>query len=188
MRFPSVSGLHRTLTETQRRLNLPQETFGGRIRYQFSHGIIGVSGYKNGFDHEIEKGTQPYQRYEFEGRQISVIGTDFRLVLGQATVFSEVARSSNGSFGAIAGSELSVLHGTDIAIAYRNYARDFQSVFGSGFGEQSSTQNETGFFTGLRQQFGSRFQLNAYIDFFRTHQPRFRNSRPTSGSDWLSKD
>jgi len=187
MRFPSASGLHRTLTETERRLNLRQETFGGRIRYQFSHGIVGVSGYRNSFDRDIEKGAQPYQLFDFEGRQISVLGTDLRLVLGPATIFSEVARSSNRSFGVITGAEFSVLQGTDIAMAYRNYAKDFHSVFGSGFGEQSTPQNETGFFTGVQQQFGSIFQVNAYIDFFRTHLPRFRNSRPTSGTDWLAR-
>lgn len=187
VRFPSASGLHRTLTERERRLNLRQETYGGRIRYQFSHGIVGASGYHNSFDRDIEKGTQPYQFFDFEGNQLSVLGTDLRLGIGPAIIFSEIARSSNGSFGGIAGSELSVLQGTDIAVAYRNYARDFQSVFGSGFGEQSSPQNETGFFTGLRQQFGSTFQINTYIDFFRTHGPRFRNNRPTTGSDWLAR-
>lgn len=187
VRFPSASGLHRTLTENERRLNLQQETFGGRVRYRFSHGIVGVSGYQNTFDRDIEKGSQPYQIFDFKGNRLSVLGTDLRLAIGPAVIFSELARSSNRSFGVIAGSELRVLQGTDIAIAYRNYARDFHSVFGSGFGEQSSPQNETGFFTGLRQQFGSRFQINTYIDFFRTHGPRFRNSRPTSGFDWLAR-
>ncbi len=32
---------------------------------------------------------------------------------------------------------------------------------------------------------GDALQFNAYIDFFRTHAPRFRNTRPTSGHDWL---
>ena len=185
LRFPTSSGLHRTANEMSRRLNLNQETYGGRLRYQFINGIIGVSGYQNIFNRAIERGTQPYQLFDFEGRNLSATGTDIRINAGYTTLFGEVARSSNGSFGGILGSEISMTGATDLAFAYRNYARDFQSVFGSGFGEQSGSQNESGFFSGIRQQIGNRLQLNAYIDFFRTHGPRFRNSRPTAGFDWL---
>lgn len=185
VRFPTSSGLHRTTNESNRRLNLDQETFGGRVRYQTAYAIIGVSGYHNLFNQTIEKGTQPYQLFGFEGRKLSAIGTDIRLNMGSATIFGEIARSANGSFGGITGTEISIMETTDLAIAYRNYAKDFQSIFGSGFGEQSSPQNEFGFFTGIRQQIGNKLQLNAFIDFFSTHGPRFRNTRPTSGFDWL---
>lgn len=185
VRFPTSSALHRTLSETDRRQNLQQETFGGRIRYQFAYGIIGASGYQQIYDRKIVKGTQPYQLIGFEGDRLSVAGADYRLTAGPAMLFGEVAWSSNDSFGFISGSELNLPSGTDLAVAYRNYAKDFQSTSGSGFGEQSSSQNETGFFTGIRQRLDDALQLNAYIDFFRTHAPRFRNSRPTSGHDWL---
>lgn len=185
VRFPTASALHRTLSETDRRLNLQQETYGGRIRYPFLYGIIGASGYHQRYDREIEKGTQPYQIFGFEGDRLSVIGTDYRLTAGPVMLFGEVAWSSNDRFGFIAGSEINMPSGTDFAVAYRNYAKDFRSPSGSGFGEQSSPKNEEGFFTGIRQQFGDAIQLNAYIDFFQTHVPRFRNTRPTSGHDWL---
>lgn len=187
VRFPTSSGFHRTINESNRRLNLDQETYGGRARYQTAYAIIGVSGYHNLFNQTIEKGAQPYQLFGYEGRKLSAVGTDIRLNVGTATIFGEIARSSNGSLGGITGTEISIIETTDIALAYRNYALDFQSIFGSGFGEQSSPQNETGFFTGIRQQIGSKLELNAFVDFFGTHGPRFRNTRPTSGFDWLAR-
>ena len=187
VRFPTSSGLHRTTNESNRRLNLNQETFGGRVRYQTAYAIIGVSGYHNLFNQTVIKGTQPYQLFGFEGRKLSALGTDVRLNMGSTTIFGEIARSSNGSFGGITGTEVSIMESTDLALAYRNYARDFQSIFGSGFGEQSSPQNEIGFFTGIRQQISNKLQLNAFVDFFSTHGPRFRNTRPTSGYDWLAR-
>ncbi|WP_340106569.1 ComEA family DNA-binding protein [Rhodohalobacter sp. 8-1] len=187
VRSPTASGLHRTLSENDRRLNLQQETFGGRIRYQFRHGIIGASGYHQQYDRKIEKGTQPYQLYGFEGDRFSVAGTDYRLTAGPAMIFGELAWSSNNSLGFITGSEVNLPSGTDLAVAYRNYEKDFQSASGSGFGEQSNPQNEEGFFTGIRQRFGEILEFNAYIDFFHTHVARFRNTRPTSGFDWLAR-
>lgn len=187
VRFPTQTALHRTLTERERRLNLGQETFGGRIRYQFGSGILGVSGYQNRFDRAVGKGTQPYQIHQFSGKQHSVTGADYRLTFGSAMLFGEVASSSNGGIGFISGSEINLAGGSNIAIAYRNYAQNFQSLFGSGFGEQSNPQNESGFFAGLHQAFGEKLQLNAYVDHFMIPGARFRNSRPTSGYDWLTR-
>lgn len=185
VRFPTSSALHRTESEMSRRLNLGQKTFGGRVRYQFRHGVIGISGVSNRFDQPVVKGSQPYQLYGFEGDRFSLLGTDFRVVLGPAVVFGEIARSDNDAFGAITGSEIRLFTGTDVALAYRNYAIDFHSMMGSGFGEQSRPQNEAGFYTGIQQQILGDLTLSAYFDFFRTHGARFRNTRPTSGTDWL---
>lgn len=187
VRFPTQTALHRTLTERERRLNLDQETFGGRIRYQFGSGILGISGYQNRFDRAVEQGVQPYQIHQFSGKEHTVAGADYRLTFGSAMLFGEVAGSSNGGVGFISGSEINLAGGSDIAIAYRNYAQNFQSLFGSGFGEQSNPQNESGFFAGFRQALGEKLQLNAYIDHFMIPGARFRNSRPTSGYDWLTR-
>ncbi|MGM0458700.1 MAG: ComEA family DNA-binding protein [Bacteroidota bacterium] len=187
VRMPSKSGLHRTESEISRRQNLGQRTVGGRIRYQFSRGIIGVSGYQNDFDRVIEKGSQPYQLHQFSGKRHSVIGADFRVIAGSVTLFGEAARSVNGSAGLIAGAELSPAAETDIALAYRNYAPDFQTLFGSGFGEQSGTQNEEGLYAGLAQALGTSFHFSAYFDLYTTKAASFGNSRPVSGTDWLTR-
>jgi len=187
VRAPSQTGLHRTVAERERRHNLGQETFGGRARAEFGRGIVGVSGYYNRFSRPVQPGNQPYQAHHFSGTENSAISFDGRVSAGSSLLFGEAARSQNGGLGLVAGSETRLRPGTDVALAYRNYSPDFQSIFGSGFGEQSGTQNEEGLYLGLRQAFGETLQLSSYIDHFRTKAARFRNTRPTSGFDWLAR-
>jgi len=187
VRFPSQTGFHRTLNERERRLNLGQATWGGRVRYQFNRGMAGISGFRNHFDRPIARGSQAYQLHQFQGQELTAYSFDFRFSAGPALIFGETARTDNGGLGLISGSELRLANGTDIALAYRNYSEEFQSIFGSGFGEQTSAQNEEGFYFGIQQSIGDRIQASSYLDHFRTHAARFRNNRPTTGYDWLGR-
>lgn len=187
VRFPSASGLHRTQNERARRYNLRQETVGGRIRYRFARGIAGITAYRNQFSRSVQRGTQPYQFHQFHGRDLSATGADLQLSAGPALLFTEAARTDNGGTGLITGSELDFNRQTTLSMAYRRYSADFQSIFGSGFGEQSRTQNEEGFYLGLDQSLGDKISFRGYYDIFRTFAPRFRNSRPTSGTDGLAR-
>jgi len=187
VRFPSQTGHHRTLNERERRLNLGQITWGGRVRYQFKRGMAGISGFRNYFDRPVARGIQAYQLHQFEGQELTAYSFDFRFTAGPALIFGEAARTDNGGIGILSGSELRLINGTDIAFAYRNYSDNFQSIFGSGFGEQSSTQNEEGFYFGIQQVVGEKIQIRTYLDHFRTHAARFRNTRPTTGYDWLAR-
>ncbi|CAN5421500.1 helix-hairpin-helix domain-containing protein [soil metagenome] len=187
VRFPTQTALHRTLNERDRRLNLGQETYGGRIRYQFNRGIVGASGFRNSFDRPVARGTQSYQIYQFEGQHLAAYSFDYRFSAGPVLLFGEGARTAKGGTGIISGTELRMMSGTDLAVAYRNYSADFQSIFGSGFGEQSSTQNEEGLYIGLQQSVGENILIRSYMDQFKTHSARFRNHRPTAGYDWLAR-
>lgn len=187
VRSPSQTALHRTRLERDRRLNLEQTTYGGRIRAGVGHSLFGISGYRNQYDRPIAEGTQPYQVHQFSGRTNSVFGLDYRILAGPALLFGEAARSASGGLALISGSELRLPSNTDLAITYRSYAADFQNPFGSSFSEQSAPQNETGIYLGLEQQIRKNVQLNAYIDHFRTKSAKFLNDRPTSGYDWLAR-
>ncbi|MFU8811858.1 MAG: ComEA family DNA-binding protein [Balneolaceae bacterium] len=187
VRFPTETALHRTLNERDRRLNLGQETYGGRIRYEFNRGFVGVTGFQNRFDRPIQAGSQPFQVFSFEGRSHRQFGADTRWVAGPALLFGEVSYTDNGGHGVVSGTTLNLGPGTDMTAVYRYYAKDFQSIFGAGFGEQSSNpQNEEGFYLGIRQRLGSQVQISAYMDHFRFPSARFRTRRPSSGHDWLA--
>ena len=185
VRFPTESAFHRTINERERRLNLGQETYGGRVRYEVRRGFIGVTGYRNHFDRPIAAGTQPSQIYNFSGQTLTAYGADYRLLAGPALLFGEVGHTDNGGYGVLSGATVDVGPSTDMAFAYRNYGRNFQSIFGAGFGEQSSNpQNEEGFYIGIRQGITNNVQVSAYFDHFRFPGPRFQTTRPSSGYDW----
>ncbi|MEX0845243.1 MAG: helix-hairpin-helix domain-containing protein [Balneolaceae bacterium] len=185
-RFPSSSGFHRTINEKERKNNIDQITAGGRIRIDTPIGLIGASGYYNSFSSYIAKGTSLSNRYDFEGSENSVLGVDYRGLIGNAFVFGEFARSENGGFGAVGGVETPIGDNTEMAISYRNYMRDFQSFLASGFGESSSApQNEEGFYIGLRHDLSEKITLSGYFDQYQFASPRFGTTQATGGFDML---
>jgi len=196
VRFPTRTGVHRTLNEMGRKDNLGQETFGGRIRWQWSGGFAGVSAMHNRFSRPVQRGTQPYQLYNFEGSTVTGYSADYRFIAGPVLLFGEAVYTVGGTaagsgtngeaYGVISGIEMDAGQSTTAVMAFRRYDARLQSLFGAGFGEQSGTpRNEEGFYIGIRHRLSSKILLNIYADRFRFHAPRFQTRQPTSGYDWL---
>lgn len=184
--FPTASGLHRTTNEINRRNNLGQLTYGGRVRVRFDLGYVGVTAFHNLFDRNIAAGVNPYQLGLFSGRERSGYAADFRLLLDRFQFFGETAYTDNGGVGSLIGVILRVDPRTNFAISYRNYDSHLQSLFGAAFGEQSGIpRNEIGFYVGLRHSLSSQLLIDGYIDLFRFPSPRFQTTQSTSGTDSL---
>lgn len=185
-RSPSQTGYHRTLNERERKNSLGQETYGGRILGWISKGYLGVSGYFNRFNKSIITGNQAYEVHNFEGTESGGASADYRLLFGPVQLFGEAAYSSNGGYGIVTGSELSIDASTTLSLSYRYYDPAFQSFYGSAFGEQSGTPgNEEGFYFGFAHSFSDALHFSTYFDLYRFPAARFRTRQPTSGYDWL---
>lgn len=188
VRFPSATGLHRTQAERERRNNTSLEMAGARLTYSGRYGMIGATGYRAVYSRYILPANALHNRYDFEGRYASAAGADYRLLLGSAALFGEAARSRNGGTGLVSGMQFAVDDRTRIALIYRNYSRDFQSLYASGFGEGSGRpRNETGFYTGLQHSFNRVVTASAYYDRFRFPAPRFGTTQSTTGYDMLGE-
>ncbi len=185
-RFPSSSGFHRTRLELNRRNNIDQKTFGGRVKADTPIGLIGITGYSTEFSAYIGKGNSLSDLYKFEGRSNSVFGIDYRGLIGSSLVFAEMARSENGGIGGVAGVEASVGFSTDLALLYRNYKKDFQSFMGTGFGETSGDpNNEAGFYVGISHRLLNGYSISGYVDQYRFEAPRSGTTQSTEGYDVL---
>lgn len=187
VRFPTQTPRYQTSAQLERRHNLNQELYGGRISYQFNYGQVGVTGYQTEFDREIARGSALYQQFDFEGTSNSVFGSDFRFFYRDLIWFGEASRSENGGWGVVSGIDYPLGDQTDISITYRNYSEDFQSFYGTGFGEISGTpSNEEGIYAGISHDVTSSLVISAYFDRFRFDFPRFGTNGPTEGYDWLA--
>lgn len=185
-RFPSSAGFHRTENERSRKNNIDQKAFGGRLRFETPFGLFGATGYHTEFSSYIQKGNGLSSLYDFEGRSNSVFGVDYRGLIGNVLAFGEVGRSENGGAGGVVGIESTLGYKTDFTMAYRNYARDFQSFMGTGFGESSSDpQNEEGFYVGIRHSLNDKTSLSAYIDQYRFGAPKTGINQASQGFDVL---
>lgn len=187
-RYPGTDGYHRTENEFIQKNNIQHELYGGNIQLELSFGIIGVTGYQTSFDRFIAASDRTYARYDFEGKSNSAFGIDYRFLAGPAVIFGEAARSENGGLGFVTGVESGLGDNTEMTLSYRHYQKEFQSIFGNGFGEVSGQpKNEEGIYFGLRHTIGQEVTLSAYVDQFHFPSARFGTNQPTKGYDWLGK-
>ena len=186
IRFPTQSGLYRTETERERRYNVDQMFTGGRFRYRFTNGWIGATAYYTKFSQPIGTTGAVYQTFDFTGDEAAVGGIDMHYYWDSASIFGEFGRSKNGGMGWIQGVKWEIDEQNELSAVYRWYEKDFQSVYGSGFGETSSNpQNEQGFYLGYKVIPNERLTIQTYIDSYNFPTPRFRLDQPGRGFDWL---
>lgn len=186
VRFPSTTGFHRTINELERRKNNELTVVGGRVRYQSRYGLIGATAYKSSFDKFITRGTARNQLFDFEGKDHSVAGVDYRGVIGNVLIFGEVARSENDAYAGIVGLESNISALTRVSMVYRNFDKAFQSFFGETFGEVSGRpRNEEGFYIGLRHDISPSVRVSTYFDQYTFEAPRVGTSQTTRGYDVL---
>ena len=186
VRFPSETGLHRTLTERSRKNNLAQKTFGGRVRLQLPFGFAAINSYQNKFNKPIDPGLQPHQIYRFRGKSLRAYSVDYQFLFNSFHLFGEAGMTDNQAAGFISGVKIKPVVNYEMILVYRNYDIKFQSILGSGFGEQSGLpQNEEGLYIGLKYGINSQIDVSGYFDQFRFQAPRFGTRKGTTGYDFL---
>lgn len=179
----STSGRHRTPTERQRRNNFGVTTVGGALEYETSSLRLGITGYKSRFNRPLEPRDSPHRRFYLSGTGTHMIGAFGRTVLDQYTLFGEVARAENGQYGGVAGATLRRGDRLQALLMGRHYPRAFAGLYNAGPGESSRTQNETGFYAGLRLQVAPRWRVAAYVDQYQFPWLRFGVPQPSRGLD-----
>jgi hypothetical protein len=180
-----LSGLHRNDKELAVRKSSGERNFGAVLQYKHQSISTGLMFNRIEFDVPVHRVPSAYNQFTFNGKSNQNIGVYANYTLRNCTVFSEVVRSLNGGYGATVGLLTTLAPKLDAALVYRKYERNFYSFYSSGFGEGSSSQNETGFYWGWKYTFNRRYGVSGYADFFRFPWLRFRAYAPSTGYEWL---
>lgn len=99
--------------------------------------------------------------------------------------FSEAAHTIGNGNAYVAGVLTSLTRHFDLAILYRNYARDFQSFYSNAFSENVAVQNESGYYLGWKYTFNKQHMVAGYSDLFQFPWLRYRGYTPSTGHEWL---
>jgi len=186
IRFPSASGFHRTETELDRRYNTQIGMMGGRLRYSFAQGWIGLTGYYFESDKYILPASGLQNKYAFSGKSLYANGLDYTYFWRNIAFTGELGRSQNGAFAWLQSLQWIISEETEFSLGIRNYDKKNQSPFSNGFGEGSGTQNEFGIYTGLSHQITDSWLVRVYFDQYEFPWIRFGVNQPTKGYDWLA--
>lgn len=187
--FSSIrqDGYHRTSSEIEDERTTRRTTTGVQLKYRHKRLSIAANALYDAFNHKFNPRDQPYNEFRFRGKSLANASIDFSYSVKNINAFGEIAVTDNGAHAALIGSLISISRMTDLSILYRDYAKDYQSLWADGFAETSNTTNERGIYLGLLHRLSQRWQIAMYAD--RWHHPfkRFRVDEKSSGQEYLFK-
>lgn len=180
----NLSGLHRTNSEIARKDALTERIGGANIRYRMRNFQVGLSGVYQGYDKEFNKSLQPYNQFDFRGKEMMAFSGDYNWVIRNFNFFGETARSSfSGDWANMHGVLFSMDPRASFSILYRNYQKGYQTFYNAGFSEGSNTQNESGVYAGLKLKLNSAWTLNSYVDLFKFPWMKYQVDAPSEGHE-----
>ncbi|MBY0426055.1 MAG: helix-hairpin-helix domain-containing protein, partial [Cytophagales bacterium] len=183
------TGMHRTPSELDSRQTIDETNVGGNINYtsKSKNLNIGLSALNTRFGTPLQRIPSTYNQFEFNGINNFIFGGDISFSWQNFNFFGEVARSQSGGIGAVAGAIASLTHKLDVSILYRNYDKNFHSLYSNSFNEGTRNINEEGIYWGVKYKPNKIWEWNTYFDLFRFPWLKFRVDAPSSGYEFLSR-
>ncbi len=183
----NMTGLHRTNSEMDRKNALSERIFGTYAQYKTARFQVGLSAVHHSYDKLFERALQPYNQFDFRGRELFNVGLDYNYVYKNTNFFGEIVRSGSGAIGMLHGALISLDPKLSLSVLYRKYPRDFHTFYSQGFREGSRSQNEEGLYTGIFWKIHKKLSWDNYLDLFKFEWLRYQVNAPSDGYEFLSQ-
>lgn len=178
-------GYHRTPSEVANKNTIGQTVFGGNADFRIGSLLLGASAIHSRFSASLEPPYQPYNTFVFRGDQLTNGAIHYDWQYRNFNFFGEGAIDDAGGKALVSGLMISVDPKVDLVFMYRNYARDFHSLYANAFGESGTNNNESGLYNGIIIRPSRKWSVNAYADFFAKPWLAFNADGPTNGTEYL---
>jgi hypothetical protein len=182
-----LSGLHRTSQEIGNRKLAREVNFGTSIEYKNNSIQAGALFHHTQYQPFFLRSPSLYNQFAFQGEKNSNVSGFANYTFQNFAMFTEVAQTLQHGNAVVAGLLGSVSHEFDISVLYRRFARNFYSFYSNAISENTTPQNESGFYWGWKYLPSKKSTWSGYVDLFRFPWLRYRAYAPSDGSEWLVK-
>ncbi|MDQ6608599.1 MAG: hypothetical protein M3Y85_02135, partial [Bacteroidota bacterium] len=183
----STSGYYRTRSEIADRYKLTDFSFGGNLSYQKNSLKVGLNAVAHQFSLPMKKRDEPYNYFSFTGKEALSASIDYSYTFKNIHLFGEGAIDKNFNKAFVQGALISADPKVDISFLYRNIAKNYTSLFGNAFTENTLPANEKGLYLGLLLRPIAGWQIAAYADYYEFPFLKYRINSPTHGADYLAQ-
>lgn len=177
-----TDGLHRTLSELERKHNVTAQLAGGNVTWRCGNYRLGVTSCYLHTDKCFAPGNALYRAYYPHGNRFFTSGAHYGYSGYHLSFSGETAYSDNrGGWATLNRATYRVNARYRLTLLQRFYSYRYYSFHGAAFGEESRVQNESGVYAGLEASPLDYLQLMAYADFFHSPWPRYTMTHSSSG-------
>jgi hypothetical protein len=179
-----TTGLHNTASTMENKHSLPEFITGGNISYKWKSLKIGCTGLWHSYGAENNRSLKLYNQFELAEKQNANVGIDFYAFRKKVAAFGEIALGSNGKAAGLIGLLFDLSNDFRLSTLYRNYDRAYQAVYARGFGENSKTANEQGWYAGLQWTPHKMLTVSAFADIYTFPWMKYNVDAPSTGWEY----
>jgi DNA uptake protein ComE-like DNA-binding protein len=183
----NFSGFHRTPGELTDKGNIREQVFGGHAAYKLRTLNIGFTGVRYDYSAPLTRTESLYNKFEFQGKSNTNIGIDYNWIFRNFNFFGEVSRSANGGMATTHGFIASLDPKISLSVLYRNFAKDYQTIYSASIAEGSRSINEKGVLIGIVTKPIKYFTVSAFFDRWSYPWLRYLVDAPSIGKDALAQ-
>jgi hypothetical protein len=176
-----TSGLHRIESEIINKNSISETAVGGNINYEHNNLRIGISTLRHGFGADYVRDLQPYNMFQLNKSSNCNYSTDVLWRWKRMILFAETAFDSDMKNASVAGATFGLEQNIQLSLLYRNYARDYKSLYAQGFSDGTRTENEKGFFIATAFSPIKYINFSGYFDVFSFPWLKYRINAPSRG-------
>jgi hypothetical protein len=181
-----TDGYNRVPNDIAKRRTDRVDMAGTHIQWRKESLIFGFSTVFYSFGGKVfNPDPKPYNLFYLRAKSHSNSGFNYGYSARKISFQGETAVDANGKLATVNNLLINPSSTVDLVFSYRNYARDYNAFYGKAFSESSSVQNEAGFYTGVKFHPLQKWELSAYMDYFRFPWLKYGINAPSSGSDGL---
>ncbi len=177
-RLPREVNMRRTVDET---------VFGGNVTYKKSNFSIGTTAYRYQLGAELNRELSFYNKFDFIGQSKTNMSLDYNYIFRNFNVFGEFAVSENGGYAILNGIMASIDPRLSVSVLHRHITKDYQTLMGNAFTENTRVVNERGLYFGLNARLSREWSIYAYADHFYFPWMKYRTYAPSRGHDYLGQ-
>ncbi|MCO6461615.1 MAG: helix-hairpin-helix domain-containing protein [Saprospiraceae bacterium] len=181
------SGLHRTLSEIRNKGHINQLTAGASLQYNGHKMNIGLNTIYDKLDKRLNPTDRVYNRFYFKGQEALNSSINYSFYIRNLVLYGETAINPEGAVATVNGALIGLHPKVSMALLFRYLPKEYYSLHGKVFSDQTVTTNETGLYAGLEIKPFPKLIINAYADLFRHDWATYSADGPSEGSAYLFK-
>ncbi|MGN6421090.1 MAG: ComEA family DNA-binding protein [Pseudobacter sp.] len=180
-----TSGYHRTLSEQEAKHTVKLLTTGASLRWRHRSLQLGLNAVEYRSSIAFRPPPAVYRLFAISGKQWGNASADYAFTIRNLHLFGEFAIDQRAQTAGTAGMLCSLLPALQLAVSYRYFSKQYQSLFSSAVSQGAAPSNEEGIALRLDWQLNRCWKLQAQTDIFRFPWLRYRVDAPANGYEHL---
>ena len=162
-----TDGYHRTLLERSKKGIVTKTDVGGNVQWRNDHfkvsATLAYTHFSLPLTPKYDTESSLYRLYNAQGRDFFNAGVCYGYIGRRVNFVGETALSKDGALATLNMLQAD-LGAHKLTLIVRSYAKDYVSINGNTFSENSSPQNESGIYLGWQYRLSARWVAEAYVD------------------------